>query len=117
MIVEQPGASAFTQLSDVPHSYSTYGSNFLTVKVSQDGIVFTPASGGSITIVTPTGTIDGSNLNFTVASEPKMVYYFGQTYFKNITGTDGFTWNLGLLQITMPFAPQPAQTDTFKAML
>lgn len=76
---------------------------------------FEPGSGGGgggSTYETPGGTIDGSNTTFTVLAEPKAVFYFGQTYFKNVTGTDGF--NYSALTITMPFAPQVAQSDTFK---
>lgn len=57
MNVEQPGASAFTQLSDVPHSYVSFGSQVLTVKVTENGLQFSPAGGGAAAWGTITGTL------------------------------------------------------------
>jgi hypothetical protein len=58
MRTEQPGVTAFTELSDVPNSYATFGGDTLTVKLTEDGIEFTPGGpGGATAWGTITGTI------------------------------------------------------------
>lgn len=57
MRTEQPGVTAFTELSDVPNSYSTFGGDVLTVKLTEDGIEFLPGGtgGGVSSVVAGTG--------------------------------------------------------------
>ncbi len=57
MKTEQPGVTAFTELSDVPNSYATFGGDTLTVKLTEDGIEFTPGGPGG---ATAWGTITGT---------------------------------------------------------
>ena len=80
--------------------------NWIRQAVS-DGTI--PAGGGFI-IETPVGTIDGSNLVFTVSGVPKYIVYYGSTYFE---GEAGYTRSG--LTITMPFAPTVAAQ--FKAFI
>lgn len=46
MKVTQPGVSAFTELSDVPHSYLGEAEQFLAVNVLETGIDFVAGGGG-----------------------------------------------------------------------
>ncbi len=46
MKVEQPGAYAFTQLTDVPHSYLGAGGKVLSVLLAETGIEFVNGGGG-----------------------------------------------------------------------
>lgn len=57
------------------------------------------SGGGSVTVVTPTGTVNAANTVFTVASEPKWVVGDGITYFAGA----GYTYVAGV--ITMDLAP------------
>ena len=52
MTLVVPGASRFTELFDVPHSYTTFANNAVTVKITEDGLQFTTASGGSSPLTT-----------------------------------------------------------------
>ena len=71
MRTEQPGVTAFTELSDVPHSYSTFGGDTLVVKLTEDGIEFTPAvpGGGVSSVVAGTGiSVDNTDPSNPVVS-------------------------------------------------
>lgn len=48
MKIEQPGASAFTQLSDAPNSYVGSASEHLAVNALETGIDFVPEGGGGV---------------------------------------------------------------------
>lgn len=63
-----------------------------------DTFTFTTAS-PTVTVVTPTGTVNASNTVFTVTAEPKFVVADGTTYFAGA----GYTYNS--LTITMDIAP------------
>lgn len=59
-------------------------------------------SGSTGTIYyTPTGTVNASNTIFTVTGQPSSVISDGITYFEGF----GYSYNLGLNQITMDIAP------------
>lgn len=58
MNVEQPGASAFTELSDVPNSYVGAGGKIVSVEVAETGLEFiTGGPGGGATWGSITGTL------------------------------------------------------------
>ena len=57
MRVEQPGASAFTELSDVPHTYLGAANEYLAVNITETGIDFVPGGGGSAVWGSITGTL------------------------------------------------------------
>lgn len=59
----------------------------------------TPTSSGSLTVTIPTGDVDGSNVSFTVVSQPAFVISDGITYF------DGAGYSYGALSITMDIPP------------
>ena len=118
------GVLKLGNISGTPSTITAIGqvytkiSDGLLYYLSGAGVEYNLTTGGSgSTYVTPTGTIDRINRDFTLASEPKVVFYFGTPYFKNVAGTDGFGWNNGTLTLTMPFPPQPEQVDTFKAVI
>lgn len=46
MKVTQPGVTAFTELSDVPHSYLGEAEQFLAVNALETGLDFVPGGGG-----------------------------------------------------------------------
>lgn len=63
-------------------------------------------SGGSITVLTATGTVNGLNAAFTFASLPTFICsdhaWYKQT---NSNGTTNWTWNGGSLTATMTVPP------------
>lgn len=61
------------------------------------GRVLVDMSGGGISILTATGTVDDSNVDFVFASEPTVVVVNGAVYRKN----RGWTWTLGTLTVTL----------------
>lgn len=56
-------------------------------------------STSGVTVSTPTGTVNGSNVSFTVTAEPLWVVADGATYFAGV----GYT--LASLTVTMDLAP------------
>lgn len=97
------GATSIGQLRDV-----------ILDGVPQDAkgnYILTPQPGGSgSTYETPTGTIDGVNVTFTVSAEPKAIIYFGTTLFEGANG-----YSRSGLTITMPYPP--TVDDQFKAVI
>jgi hypothetical protein len=101
MRIEQPGASAFTELSDVPHTYATFGGDTLVVKLTEDGIEFTPGGGGAgtvttVSVVTANG-VSGSVATATTtpaitlalgAITPSSVASVGTVTGSNLSGTN-----------------------------
>lgn len=78
--------------SGVTLNYSSaYGRNDITIS----------ASGGSFAILTATGTIDDSNLDFTFISKPAIIVVNGASYIENV----GWTWNSGTLTATLLTPP------------
>lgn len=75
-----------------------------------DGTI--PAGGGTgnTQVETPTGTVDGVNVTFTVLNIPKFIVVEGITMFEGANG-----YSRSSLTITMPYAPTNA--DQFKAVL
>jgi hypothetical protein len=68
----------------------------------QDTLTFNASGGGpggSVTVETPTGTVNASNKVFTVTAEPKWVVADGTQYF------DGAGYTYAALTITMDVAP------------
>lgn len=61
--------------------------------------VVTATGGNGVTVETPTGTVDGSNVSFTVTAEPKWIVSDGVTYFAGA----GYTY--AALTVTMDSAP------------
>lgn len=61
----------------------------------------TPAGGSGVTVATPTGTVDGSNTSFTVASQPKWVIVDGMTYFETLH----YTYSTGTITMNELLAP------------
>lgn len=78
--------------SGVTLNYSSaYGRNDITIS----------ASGGSFAILTATGTIDDTNLDFTFISKPAIIVVNGASYIENV----GWTWNSGTLTATLLTPP------------
>lgn len=74
MEIQQPGVTAFTQLSDVPQTYAGAGSKAVTVNAGATGLNFTTSSGGGQSSIQfqdegvnlgASGTVD--TINFTGA--------------------------------------------------
>lgn len=59
------------------------------------------ASGGGGTILSPTGTIDGSNVDFVFSEKPDWIVTDGATFRENF----GWTWNGGTNTATMSNPP------------
>lgn len=57
------------------------------------------SSTAGVTVTTPTGTVNGSNVSFTVTAEPLWVVADGATYFAGV----GYTYSS--LTVTMDLAP------------
>ena len=88
MRIEQPGVTAFTELSDVPHSYATFGGDVLTVKLTEDGIEFLPGGGGiavSFETVSKNLSAIDATLNYTGDDLTSIVYTNGITKTLNYT--------------------------------
>jgi hypothetical protein len=89
MIIEQPGAYAFTQLKDVPQTYLGAGGKTLSVLSSELGIEFT-TPGGSLaqSFETVSKNLDAANatLNYTGDKLTSIVYANGITKTLNYTG-------------------------------
>jgi hypothetical protein len=66
--------------------------------------------GAGSTYETPSGTIDGVNVTFTVSDVPKCVFYYGTPLFEGPKG-----YSRSGLTITMPYAP--VESDQFKAVI
>ena len=68
MKVEQPGASAFTELSDVPNSYVGAGGKVVSVEVTETGLEFTTGGTGAVGTlqeVTDTGSTTTNDIEIT----------------------------------------------------
>lgn len=70
--------------------------NFIRQAIA-DGTITT--GGGSTTVETPTGTVNSSNVSFTVTATPKFIVADNTTYF------EGFGYSLAGLNVTMELAP------------
>ena len=70
--------------------------NFIRQAIA-DGTI--TAGGGSTTVETPTGTVNSSNVSFTVTATPKFIVADNTTYF------EGFGYSLAGLNVTMELAP------------
>lgn len=101
MKVEQPGVTAFTELSDVPNSYLGDAGEHLVVNATEDGIEFVPGAGGSgtvtdVSVVTANG-VSGSVATSTTtpaitltlgAITPSSVAAVGTVTGSNLSGTN-----------------------------
>lgn len=90
-------------------AYETPIKGSATIIVSKDAfgayvISLVAGAGGGANFETPVGTIDGTNVTFTVSNTPKAVILNGATYFQN----DGYT--LSGLTITMLVVPVAGST-------
>lgn len=54
-------------------------------------------SGGGMTLLSPTGTVDDSNTDFVFSQEPTVIVVNGLSYRKN----HGWTWNSGTSTATL----------------
>ena len=70
----------------------------VTDDAGDDATVVT-INGGSLTVETPTGTVNGTNVTFTVTATPKWIVADNTTYFQN------FGYTLAALTVTMDLAP------------
>jgi len=91
MRTEQPGVTAFTELSDVPHTYATFGGDVLAVKMTEDGIEFTTGGGGggvSVSYETVSKNLAASDavLSYTGDNLTSIAYFNGITKTLNYTG-------------------------------
>ncbi len=91
MKVEQPGAYAFTQLTDVPHSYLGAGGKALSVLVTETGIEFTPGGGGggvSVSFETVSKNLSAvdATLSYTGENLTSIAYVSGVTKTLVYTG-------------------------------
>lgn len=68
--------------------------------------------GSGSTYETPTGTVDGVNVTFTVSDIPKCIFYYGTPLFEGANG-----YSRSGLTITMPYAPGAGTEDQFKAQI
>ena len=57
------------------------------------------AAGSGVSVTTPTGTVNGANVTFTVTAEPLWVVADGATYFAGV----GYSYSS--LTVTMDLAP------------
>ena len=89
----------FYQLLDVPQGYSGQAGKVLKVNASETGLEFASTSGGvGYTIGTPSGSVNSSNVTFTVTSAPVFIISDGITYFENA----GYTRSLLTLTLDVP---------------
>jgi hypothetical protein len=99
-----PGAGGFLGIrldgEGTMQSYVEFkaGSN---ITLTRDGKVVTVASSGGgagVSVETPTGTVNGSNTDFTPSAEPTYVIADGITYFDGA----GYTWNDPTVEMDIP---------------
>lgn len=82
------------------------------VTVTDDGMggvvvdVLGGGTGSTLNFETPAGTIDGTNVTFTVVHNPVYVVLNGATYFEG----DGYTYVSLTKTITMLVTPEPGST-------
>jgi hypothetical protein len=101
MKVEQPGVTAFTELTDVPNTYVGSANEHLAVNATADGVDFVAAGGGSgtvtdVSVVTANG-VSGSVATSTTtpaitltlgAITPSSVAAVGTVTGSNLSGTN-----------------------------
>lgn len=111
MRIETPGATKFTQLSDVPNSYAGDAGLVATVNPSETGIIWTSKSGGggfatlSSTEI-PNGII--TVFTFAGASGVQPSYLVVDNVWEKAINKDSsvnWTWNAGLNQATLSVPP------------
>jgi len=84
MRVHVPGVNKFTELSDVPNSYTGAADDFLQVNATEDGLEFAAASGGAVW-GTITGTLsDQTDLNSALGG--KQATLVSGTNIKTVNG-------------------------------
>lgn len=126
MEIQQPGATVFTQLSDVPQTYSGAGSKTVSVNVGATGLTFTAAGGGSGTVTdfifTNANGISGSVLTSTVtptltlslgAITPTSVAASGTVTGSNLSGTNTGDQTGGTPAITLGTANAAGASPNF----
>ncbi len=91
MRIHQPGASKFTQLSDVPSSYLGEANQHLAVNALETGIDFVAGGGGggvSVSFETVSKNLDASNatLSYTGQNLTSIAYVSGVTKTLVYTG-------------------------------
>ena len=84
MRVEQPGASAFTQLKDVPSTYLGSANEHLAVNALETGIDFVPNGGGAVW-GTITGTLSDQT-DLQTALNAKQATLVSGTNIKTVNG-------------------------------
>lgn len=88
MTLVVPGASRFTELFDVPHSYTTFANNVVTVKVTEDGLLFAPGGGSSPV------TTKGDLYTFSTVNARLPVGTDGWVLFSDSTQATGLRWGV-----------------------
>lgn len=68
MKIEQPGVSAFKELSDVPNSYLGAATEHLAVNALETGIEFVPGGGGGSGTVTDVSVVTANGVSGSVAT-------------------------------------------------
>lgn len=89
MNIEQPGATAFTQLVDVPHVYLGEAQKRLSVNLTETGVEFVPENASATSTfetVSKNLTAVGATLNYTGQNLTSIVYVGGITKTLNYTG-------------------------------
>lgn len=96
--------------NDVPALLGTSSTNSReTVTIYADPIthrLLVDATGGGVTELVATGTVNGVNTTFTFIQQPSYIVsdhaWYGQT---NTSGTTNWSWNGGTLTATMTIPP------------
>jgi hypothetical protein len=91
MKVEQPGVNAFTELSDVPHSYLGEAEKHLAVNILETGIDFVDGGGGgdvSVSYETVSKNLSAVDATLTYTGEnlTSIAYVSGVTKTLTYTG-------------------------------
>jgi len=82
-----PGASRFTELFDVPHSYTTFANQAVTVTATETGLQFTAGGGGSSPLTTK-----GDLFTFTSVNARLPVGADGLALLADSTQSTGLRW-------------------------
>ena len=98
------GASAFTDLIDVPSDYTGEGGKVVAVKGSEDGLEFSSSVGASLYVDDLTAQVDGSADHFTTTYP-----FVGDSLFVLLNGLGehlSVTPDVGLDGFTLDYAPE-----------
>ena len=118
MRIEQPGVTAFTQLSDVPHSYFGANTYSLVVNSLGTGVEFTPGGTGTASWGSITGTLS-SQTDLQTALNAKQDTLVSGTNIKTINGNSVLgsgnlvvTGGASVIETEIDFGSLPTDTVT-----